>query len=353
MTKLILLLITTAGLLAACKKGSSLPQPITPEPPVLNISPSVYVAGDSFDLTTQLAPYPVYWKNNQQILLANQAYTSATGIAVSDSNVYVSSSGSRVGENVTYWQNGVGFDLSDPTITYSTAKALTLSGNDVYVTGIAYINNFERLVPIYWKNKEPAKKITAGLIGSGSGTSIAVSGQDVYITGRSYNPAASSFGGSPCYWKNGVVTYLFSDINQPLAGIANAICVSGSDVHVAGIVYTPGSLSEGTVTYWKNGVATNLSPNQIAAVKHITVAGNDVYIAGTIDGPDHLPQATYWKNGVAVILETTLSAANSIAVFENDIYVAGNRKRDTALYWKNGKPVILGRGRANSIAVKK
>jgi hypothetical protein len=135
--------------------------------------------------------------------------------------------------------------------------------------------------------------------------------------------------------------------------LANSIYVSGSDVHVAGVVYTPGSLSQGTATYWKNGVATDLAPDQIASVRHMTVVGNDVYIAGTINGTNQLPRATYWKNGVAEILETSFSIANSVAVFENDVYVAGNRKRDTALYWKNGKPIILGRGRANSIVVKK
>lgn len=83
------------------------------------------------------------------------------------------------------------------------------------------------------------------------------------------------------------------------------------------------------------------------------MVGNDVYIAGAITGSDRSLHATYWKNGVAMQLDSTYSVANAITVFENDVYVVGNRSVHTALYWKNGNPVILGRGRANAIVVRK
>ena len=52
-------------------------------------------------------------------------------------------------------------------------------------------------------------------------------------------------------------------------------------------------------------------------------------------------------------LDSKYSVANAIAVYGNDVYVAGNRGVDLALYWKNGRPEILGRGRANAIVVRK
>jgi hypothetical protein len=320
-----------------------------------NISPVVYIAGDSFDLSTRYLPYPVYWKNNKLNLLPDNGYSSGTGIAVSDKDVYVSSSGVYSGNNVTYWKNGVGIDLSDPTIIYPTATAITLSGNDVYVAGGAYINSFEKFVPVYWKNRDKAVKISTFSSDRGEARAIAVSGNDIYLAGSTYDQTLG-YGSPACYWKNGTPLFLHSNTNSSSSnnGIAKSICVSGSDVYVVGDVYFVGSASDqGTATYWRNGTAVELTPNQISTANSITVVGDDVYIAGAIMGPDRLPRATYWKNGVAVPLESTYSVANAIAVFENDIYVAGNRGVDTALYWKNGKPIILGRGRANSIVVKK
>jgi hypothetical protein len=123
---------------------------------------------------------------------------------------------------------------------------------------------------------------------------------------------------------------------------------------VVGEVYVYSSSRVGWAVYWKNGVPMELTPySQVSVANSVTVIGPDVYIAGGIAGPDGLLRATYWKNGVPTQLDATYSVANSIEVYQNDVYVAGNRSIDTALYWKNGAPIILGRGRANAIVVKK
>lgn len=319
------------------------------------VSPTVYVAGDSFDLSTRNVPFPVYWKNGRQIHLPHAGYSSGSGLAVSDNNVYVSSSGQFSGNNVTYWKNATGINLIDPSIITPTATAITLSGTDVYTVGGAYINNYEKFVPIYWKNQEKAIKIATFSSSSGTATDIAVAGADVYIAGTTPDPLTGNGSSPPCYWKNGSPTFLHSISPSSERGTANSICPSGSDVHVVGEVYPIGSASKvGWAVYWKNGVATELTPpTQVSYAQCVIVVGNDVYIAGAIAGSDGLPRATYWKNGVATQLESIYSMANSITVYENDVYIAGDRGQDTALYWKNGKSVILGRGRANAIVVKK
>lgn len=370
MLRLLSLIATVAILLIACRRDNPSPANPTPSnptpqnppanpqnPPSTNpvISPSIYIAGDSFDLSTRYVPFPVYWKNGKQVHLPHPGYSSGTGIVVSDSNVYVSSSGVFAGNNVTFWHNGKGVNLADPTITYPTAMAITLSGKDVYTAGSAYINGFEKLVPIYWKNEDKAIKIETYSYSRGEARGIAVSGNDVYVTGSTADIASGPGSSPPCYWKNGTPTFLHALSPSSLRGIAKSIFVSGNDVHVVGEVYPIGSGSPiGWAVYWKNGVPTELTPStQISEANCVTVIGDDVYIAGGVAGADRLLRATYWKNGVPVTLDAKYSVANSIAVYENDIYVAGNRGVDTALYWKNSSPVILGRGRANAIVVRK
>lgn len=359
---LLLTAIVTAFLLA-CRKGTPEPSATPPipvdtvvSPPVDPvISPSVYIAGDSFDLSTNFFPYPIYWKNGRQVHLPLPVPSSATGIAVTDSAVYVSNSGIYQGSNITYWRNGVGINLEDTTIIYPTATGITVSGNNVYTAGGAYINGFEKFVPIYWKNQDKAIKISTYDQSRSQSTAIAVSGNDVYLTGHTISMAAGYGRSSACYWKNGTPTFLYSPSTIYVDGIANAIALSDTDVHVVGnISYTNYAPTLIIATYWKNGKPTELTVPFVRSIANaVFVDGDDVYIAGGILGSDGMPRATYWKNGVAAQLDTKYSEARAITVYNNDVYVAGNRGSDTALYWKNSQPVILGRGRANAIVVRK
>ena len=350
------MLITAAIVLVACNKDET-PTPDNNNPPDTTNSNTpdiggVYIAGDSFDVSNSNLPYPVYWRNGKEVHLPNATYSSATGIALSDSNVYVSSSGHITGNNVTYWKNGLGINLADPSIISPSAKALTVSGKDVYVTGISYINNFQRQVPIYWKNQDQAIKITN--CANPEVNAITVSGSDVYIAGASSGGIGTNFNFiAPCYWKNGTPTYLVSPKPLLYQGVAKSIYISGSDIYVVGDVSASAGALTGGAVCWKNGTPTELTTSKSHA-NCVVVAGNDVYIAGVIYGTEGNPHAAYWKNGVAVILDPNYhSAANAIAVDGNDVYVAGNRGLDLAMYWKNGNPVILGKGRANASVVRK
>jgi hypothetical protein len=362
MIKTLTLLIITACLLPGCDKPapSTAPQPPGNPPPVITpvvISPSVYIAGDSIGLSVPQLPYPVYWKNGRQVHLPNTAYSSGSGIALSDSDVYVSGYGGYSGDTITYWKNGVGINLRDPTINNPAVRAIVVSGNDVYTLGIAYVNGYDKLVPVYWKNKDNAIKISTFSSSDGDAKDIAVNGNDIYIAGSAFDISAGYGSGSPaCFWKNGTPTFLdVATASFGSNGLARSIAVSGTDVHVAGEVYHPGGgLPIGWAVYWKNGVASELTAStQRSQANAVTLVNNDVYIAGAIFAADNQPRATYWKNGVPVSLDNRYSVANDISVYENDIYVVGRRGLDTAIYWKNGVPVILGKGSANAIIVRK
>jgi hypothetical protein len=124
-------------------------------------------------------------------------------------------------------------------------------------------------------------------------------------------------------------------------GMANAIAVSGNDVYVAGssIVYKPGFSYE-AATYWKNGVAVLLS-NPVdktgsggeSFANGIVVDGHDVYLAGLAEAAPLSGNysAISWKNGAGTILPIPnsraadyISVAKGIAVQGSDVYISGS-----------------------------
>jgi hypothetical protein len=103
------------------------------------------------------------------------------------------------------------------------------------------------------------------------------------------------------------------------------------------VVLVAGFESNGTYNvakYWVDGQEIKLSDGtRDASANSMAVSNNDVYIAGTDGG------AVYWKNNSEIKLSG--DGASSIFVSGNDIYVAGSVGSDTAVYWKNGTRVIL------------
>jgi hypothetical protein len=363
--------ILAALVFTSCSKDPILPDPPTqpdqeqPNPPTPpNPSDStppvdtsatdhdltVYIAGDSFDRSTSYISYPIYWKNGVQVHLPSPGYTSANAIAVSGHDVYVSNSGESYGNIISYWKNETPVQLPGAVI-YPAMRGITVAGDDVYALGIGYNADFQT-IPVYWKNQAP---FSISPLGESDARSVAVAGDDVYIAGSTPPPGA--YGVSPaCYWKNGSVTFLYSQENLYETGLAKAILVTNGDVHIAGDVYFGGAgLKIGTGFYWKNDVPMPLTGHDsISYANAIALDGNDVYIAGAVAGPDHLLRAAYWKNGALTVLDqNNWSEAMGIAVFEGDVYVVGNLSIHTAILWKNNTTIELGRGRANAIVVKR
>ena len=108
-------------------------------------------------------------------------------------------------------------------------------------------------------------------------------------------------------------------------------------------------------TTWKNGeLFASTDENGIAATSSIYISGKDVYETGT-SGNETSQHAILWKNGVVENLTKFLyygsnycekSTANSVFVWNNNVYVAGSAHNTTnvgygrtyPILWKNGDP---------------
>ncbi len=301
-----------------------------------------------------------YWKNGKLTVLGdttsniNNFGSMARGIAVNGNDVYVS--GVVYTGNYGYavvWKNGVPIRLS-PDSNASEATRMAVSGGDVYVlgfihdilsqnnTGIQYSSN-----PIYWKNGAPYTIPNATAVNS-----IFTNGNDVYIGGAVKSAYvygsgvhAGLHGAKAAYWKN----------NEPLDSLnsaQNSLSYNSSQITAITAnstgVFAVGSSDFYPLEYWTNDLPGELSgatPNSIAT--GVAANGSDLYISGIIfsNGYNH---AVYWKNNQQTTLQTDLtsgqsgSAANDIALYGNDVYIAGEAHLNIgngvegAYIWKNG-----------------
>jgi hypothetical protein len=164
-------------------------------------------------------------------------------------------------------------------------------------------------------------------------------------------------------WKNGIADTLDQ-------GVIRSIFVNGNDIDAAGWKRTPLNVINNTfegggiaiATYWKNGVPVVLSDtSHNSYVRSIFVASGRVYAVGhsqALTGELGVPfSAKCWKDGEAITLLTPNareSYANGIYVSGADVYVAGwirvDNKRLAAAYWKNGVPTYLTDGTTDCTA---
>jgi len=169
----------------------------------------------------------------------------------------------------------------------------------------------------------------------------------------------------PTYWKNGNLVQLNYDDSRPddpKSGRAYSIAVSGNNVYAAGyqqwFSYFIGALPMGV--FWKNGISMNRDSMNIwntYELYSLAVSNNNTYMAGWGD----YGNATYWKNENLTDLSLNapdLSLATSIAISGNEVYVGGvsaNRNYSNggynrmAKYWKNGEPVNLTDGSKDAL----
>ena len=135
--------------------------------------------------------------------------------------------------------------------------------------------------------------------------------------------------GKATLWKNGVLQELEDEYNSMYPHIVFSVFVSDNgDVYVAGRVNEDARL-------WKNGVLQNLEDANGAVAYSVFVFENDVYVAGQKRGGYW--NARLWKNGIIQNLEKTdyyEGEAYSVFVSDNNVYVVG--ETDGAKLWKNG-----------------
>lgn len=248
-----------------------------------------------------------------------------------------------------YWKNGEPNEFEHESIGDMIFFGMTVAEGTVYAAG-ERIYSSSRATAFHWQNNNFAELTESN--GFASGKDICVANGDIYIGGIKNESASVT---SIVYWKNGELVTVASGALGSTSG--GSIIVKGNDVYVAGVV-------DGVPMYWKNGNGVALEGGA-GQVTSMAVADNgDVYVAGYTFGNPTI--AHYWKNGENVTLGIggRESQANDIIIENGDVYVAGWEKItkpsggglvSVARYWKNGEPVDLTdgahRAEANSIFV--
>ena len=205
------------------------------------------------------------------------------------------------------------------------SQIFSIETYDIHVVGNITTENTNLTKAMYWKNNIPT--LLDQSENESTATAVVVVNDDVYISGSSNHKA--------CYWKNGNIIYL------PEGTEAHDIKVVSADVYVAGE-------NNYVACYWKNGVKTSLGESQNKSRAYaISVAGNDIYVAGTQSLAKNNFLALYWKNNEAVILDDYQGFAYDILTNGNDIYVAGDAYSNNYIdnlsfaYWKNDAGIYV------------
>lgn len=248
------------------------------------VNNDVYVAGATYNSLTSTHT-AVYWKNGLKITLPVTGSSSsiAQSIWVSGNDVYVAGY-QMVGSNgmIKLWKNGVAYNWTDGSSS-TIPTSICVVGNDVYISGYSYENPIG-YVAKYWKNGVVTNLSTSSPNREATASFITVSGNDVYVSGRENNGTKNV----ATYWKNGQIIALTNGINN---SYASSLVVSGNDIYVSGY---ESNGSHYIAKYWKNGQANLLSDGiEDVFANDIKVINNDVFVVGR----NTLGDLKYWKNG--------------------------------------------------------
>jgi hypothetical protein len=151
--------------------------------------------------------------------------------------------------------------------------------------------------------------------------------QDIYVGGKISNRAT--------IWKNGTPQFLTSG-----SGEIKSVVVVGNDVYASGIEHkTVGGSGFFAGKLWKNGVVEYVLNNgqDESAANSVAVVGDDVYVAGG-QGISGKFVGRVWKNGI--VEEGYADAGGMFSIFIDgiDIYAAGAKSNyNHAAVWKNGE----------------
>ncbi len=214
-----------------------------------------------------------------------------------------------------------------------TEYVIHINGNKLTTNDSKY--TFTGLQPATSYSVSLEAKDAAGNISEISQTLLVVTevpDVDVYLSGNS------------SYLKNGNIF--------DLEGI-NGFSSKGSLIFVGqNNIYNAGNISSNELliaTYWKNGKINFLEPSNSTSrstAEDLAIYGNDVYIAGSVTQySPYYYYKCYWKNGIKTILEqSTYSGSYSqpknsvMKVYKGDIYIASQNYSLIyhPVYWKNG-----------------
>ena len=275
----------------------------------------VYVSGGSHTYNGRNEyGTPLLWSDGKMTQLPDASGVGTTGAVFANStDVYVAGTvGTAQGTAAVVWKNGVASIMPDTGTLAEYVNGIVVSGSDVYVSGGSPVlyqpASGPTYLAAYWKNGI-IHSLDSGLIGITPGgtaiasapytTGLSLSGSDVYVSGIEYGASTPSvFGASQqaIYWKNGTPVLLPTTVDGTHG---NAVLLANDTVYVAGEVSYVGTF---LATIWKNGVLPTLPLSETnSGANAIAVSGTDVYVAGE-EYVNGAPFATYWKNGVATHL---------------------------------------------------
>ena len=250
------------------------------------------------------------------------------------------------GGRAPYWKNG-----SAPTFLNNgigngaVINKIAFNGTDLYAVGYEITTANNMSLASIWKNGN--QMYLTSFPTASAASSILFQGSDTYITGKyTTGVIAGPTKDYPCYWKNGIVQTLPTDVTPPpgdsrVSAFATGIALAGADVYACG--YTGSLTGKYVATYWKNGVEIKLTDGTTdALINCIGSIGNDVYMGGFQASASGKSIAMLWRNGNPVPLTdgTDYAGVYAISVHGNDVYLAGNKGNSdgsiSAVYWKNG-----------------
>ena len=315
---------------------------------------TVYAAGYSDALMISY-----WWKNGQINALGTTSQNTRThAIHVADSgDVYIG--GEYTDDSLegylaaVLWKNGTPTLLTDmKRPTDAAVYAIDTEGADVWAAGFfrhpkSEAGPFQRDIATLWKNGKEIR-LTDGS-NYAKAWDVHVAAGKVYAVGEATNADGFAVatmwvnGNTSDDWSGATATNLSDGTNH---AYAEAMCVDGADVYVAGNSYR-GSDQKRYAAYWKNGAMSYLSDLESYAVS-VCVSGGHVYVAGweyvMLDGRS-CAVATLWVDGVPQHLtnEKKSSQARCVVVKSGNVYVSGFLG-DVATIWKNGEPQALSDG---------
>lgn len=241
-------------------------------------------------------------------------------------------------------------------LSYNRSKAYAIStrGQEIYVAG-----DVENKAA-YWKGIEEQLPIQLNKNNNSHAYAIFANDKDVLIAG-------SRGSQTPAIWDQ---TGKETAISTTGADNISSIFISGDDVYIGGTSYSTNPQNKKFVaTYWKNNKAHQLTDGtrtghafDESAANSVYVKGQDVYVAGNLQVKTAKEIATVWKvqaGKTEEILLTNSSAepavARSIVVDnKNSMHVSGyhrfNKTYKVATLWVDGKPTYLADKNVNSEA---
>jgi len=342
MKKIALILIAAMACVSSCTKNN-LPQPdtkkidkgvISSSYNILTIPPNTYVAGYYHAASGHTVA--AYWVNNTMTRLVTDSSVNsqARALFVSGRDVYVVgfvNSPSGVAK-AACWKNGVQLLLDNGTA--SDAFGVTLVGTDIYVAG--YHNYGRSTVPhaVYWKNGVATYLNTT--TSTSEASAITANGTDVYISG--FITPSSNYYTRAAIWKNGIAAILGDTTTRTWP---TGICVSSNIIYMAGN-YGGMSGPDPFAVTWTNGIMSYLPvyPDALAYTNHIVVNGRARYIVGYefATYPPFISRSVYWNGNTEIVIPAVHindeENSGGISYYSGVLYYASNWSSDGTI-WVN------------------